>query len=177
MKSKLSLCLALALAFSLAACGQAPEAGPLRLENNTQMLDDVLREGSSARPGEGEFFSAMEIDADPEAGTAQVRLIGDQEFSGSLEAMSCIPIEDGGVSGWYCNFRGELKSGETARDVSIILVLSGGEGFATLSFYRANRTMMNSWFGVMEGDLAVVNAAYNELIRELQARDEAAAVG
>ena len=37
--------------------------------------------------------------------------------------------------------------------------------------------MMNSWFGVMEGDLAVVNAAYNELIRELQARDEAAAVG
>lgn len=71
-----SLVLALALMFTLASCGEQPAEGPIRLEVNTEMLNDLVDEDSDFYPREGENFTAMEIDVDTEACTANVKLFG-----------------------------------------------------------------------------------------------------
>lgn len=63
-KALVSLVLALALMFTLAACGEQPAEGPIRLEANPEMLNDLVDEDSDFYPREGENFTAMEIDVD-----------------------------------------------------------------------------------------------------------------
>lgn len=59
-----SLVLALALISTLTACGELPAEGPIRLEANTKVLNDLVDEDSDFYPREGENFTAMEIDVD-----------------------------------------------------------------------------------------------------------------
>lgn len=75
-KALVSLVLALALIFTLAACGEQPAEGPIRLEVNPEMLDEIVAEGANSRPREDENFTAMEIDVDTEACTADIKLFG-----------------------------------------------------------------------------------------------------
>ena len=118
-KALVSLVLALALIFTLAACGEQPAEGPIRLEVNPEMLDEIIAEGAKSRPREDENFTAMEIDVDTEACTADIKLFGDME-------------------------------------------LSGRDALVTFSFYRSDGSVMLSWFGILDDDLAAVS---NERVR------------
>lgn len=156
-----SLVLALALMFTLAACGEQTAEGPIRLEANTEMLNDLFSEDSDFYPREGENFTAMEIDVDTEACTADIKLFGDMELSGTLEG-HCIPIEAGRVSGWVCDFSGDLSGGGDSHFVMVDVVLSGRDALVTFSFYRNRLSNMICWFGVLDDDLAAVS---NERVR------------
>lgn len=83
------------------------------------MLDEIIAEGAKSRPREGENFTAMEIDVDTEACTADIKLFGDME-------------------------------------------LSGRDALVTFSFYRSDGSVMLSWFGILDDDLAAVS---NERVR------------
>lgn len=161
-----SLVLALALIFTLAACGEQPAEGPIRLEANPEMLDEIIAEGAKSRPREGENFTAMEIDVDTEACTADVKLFGDMELSGTLEG-HCIPIDAGRVSGWVCDFSGDLSGGGDSHFVIVDTVLSGRDALVTFSFYRSDGSVMLSWFGNPEGKVGAVSSAYVQMMREL----------
>ena len=162
-----SLVLALALIFTLTACGEQPAEGPIRLEANMEMLNDLVAEDSDFYPREGENFTAMEIDVDTEACTADIKLFGDMELSGTLEG-HCIPIDAGRVSGWVCDFSGDLSGGGDSHFVMVDTVLSGRDALVTFSFYRNSRSNMLSWFGVLDDDLAAVSNEHVRMIRELQ---------
>ena len=167
VKALVSLVLALALIFTLAACGEQPAEGPIRLEANPEMLNDLVDEDSDFYPREGESFTAMEIDVDTEACTANVKLFGDMELSGTLEG-HCIPIDAGRVSGWVCDFSGDLSGGGKSHFVMVDTVLSGRDALVTFSFYRSDGSVMLSWFGVLDDDLAAVSNEHVRMIRELQ---------
>lgn len=165
-KFLVSLVLALALIFTLAACGEQPAEGPIRLEANTEMLDDIIAEGAKSRPREGENFTAIEIDVDTEACTADIKLFGDMELSGTLEGQ-CEPVEADGASGWVCAFDGELSGSGKSPYVIVNTVLSGRDALVTLSFYRSDGSVMLSWFGNPEGKVGTVSSAYVQMMREL----------
>ncbi len=167
VKALVSLVLALALIFTLAACGEQPAEGPIRLEVNPEMLDEIVAEGAKSRPREDENFTAMEIDVDTEACTADIKLFGDMELSGTLEG-HCIPIEAGRVSGWVCDFSGNLSGGGDSHFVMVDAVLSGHDALVTFSFYRSDGSVMLSWFGILDDDLAAVNNEYVRMMRELR---------
>lgn len=162
-----SLVLALALIFALSACGEQPAEGPIRLEVNPEMLEEIIAEGAKSRPREGENFTAMELDVDTEACTTDVKLFGDMELSGTLEG-HCIPIDAGKVSGWVCYFSGDLSGGGKSHFVMVDTVLSGRDALVTFSFYRSDGSVMLSWFGVLDDDLAAVSNEHVRMIRELQ---------
>lgn len=164
-KALVSLVLALALMFTLAACGEQPAEGPIRLEVNPEMLDEIVAEGAKSRPREGENFTAMEIDVDTEACTADIKLFGDMELSGTLEG-HCIPIDAGKVSGWVCDFSGDLSGGGDSHFVMVDAVLSGRDALVTFSFYRNSRSNMICWFGVLDDDLAAVSNERVRMFRE-----------
>lgn len=165
VKALVSLVLALALIFTLAACGEQPAEGPIRLEVNPEMLDEIVAEGAKSRPREDENFTAMEIDVDTEACTADIKLFGDMELSGTLEG-HCIPIEAGRVSGWVCDFSGDLSGGGDSHFVMVDTVLSGHDALVTFSFYRNSRSNMICWFGVLDDDLAAVSNERVRMFRE-----------
>lgn len=165
VKALVSLVLALALIFTLAACGEQPAEGPIRLEVNPEMLDEIVAEGAKSRPREDENFTAMEIDVDTEACTADIKLFGDMELSGTLEG-HCIPIEAGRVSGWVCDFSGDLSGGGDSHFVMVDAVLSGHDALVTFSFYRNSRSNMICWFGVLDDDLAAVSNERVRMFRE-----------
>lgn len=164
-KALVSLVLALALIFTLAACGEQPAEGPIRLEVNPEMLDEIIAEGAKSRPREGENFTAMEIDVDTEACTADIKLFGDMELSGTLEG-HCIPIDAGKISGWVCDFSGDLSGGGDSHFVMVDAVLSGRDALVTFSFYRNSRSNMICWFGVLDDDLAAVSNERVRMFRE-----------
>ena len=145
VKALVSLVLALALIFTLAACGEQPAEGPIRLEVNPEMLDEIVAE----------------------ACTADIKLFGDMELSGTLEG-HCIPIEAGRVSGWVCDFSGDLSGGGDSHFVMVDAVLSGHDALVTFSFYRSDGSVMLSWFGILDDDLAAVNNEYVRMMRELR---------
>lgn len=165
VKALVSLVLALALIFTLAACGEQPAEGPIRLEVNPEMLDEIVAEGAKSRPREDENFTAMEIDVDTEACTADIKLFGDMELSGTLEG-HCIPIDAGKVSGWVCDFSGDLSGGGDSHFVMVDAVLSGRDALVTFSFYRNSRSNMICWFGVLDDDLAAVSNERVRMFRE-----------
>ncbi len=165
VKALVSLVLALALIFTLASCGEQPAEGPIRLEANPEMLNDLVDEDSDFYPREGESFTAMEIDVDTEACTADIKLFGDMELSGTLEG-HCIPIEAGRVSGWVCDFSGDLSGGGDSHFVMVDAVLSGRDALVTFSFYRNSRSNMICWFGVLDDDLAAVSNERVRMFRE-----------
>lgn len=164
-KALVSLVLALALMFTLAACGEQTAEGPIRLEANTEMLNDLVAEDSDFYPREGENFTAMEIDVDTEACTADIKLFGDMELSGTLEG-HCIPIDAGKVSGWVCDFSGDLSGGGDSHFVMADTVLSGHDALVTFSFYRSDGSVMLSWFGILDDDLAAVSNERVRMFRE-----------
>lgn len=164
-KALVSLVLALALIFTLASCGEQPAEGPIRLEVNPEMLDEIIAEGAKSRPREDENFTAMEIDVDTEACTADIKLFGDMELSGTLEG-HCIPIDAGRVSGWVCDFSGDLSGGGDSHFVMVDAVLSGRDALVTFSFYRNSRSNMICWFGVLDDDLAAVSNERVRMFRE-----------
>lgn len=47
-------------------------------------------------------------------------------------------------------------------------VLSGRDALVTFSFYRSDGSVMLSWFGILDDDLAAVNNEYIRMIRELR---------
>lgn len=164
-KFLVSLVLALALMFTLASCGEQPAEGPIRLEANPEMLDEIVAEGAKSRPREDENFTAMEIDVDTEACTADIKLFGDMELSGTLEG-HCIPIDAGKVSGWVCDFSGDLTGGGDSHYVMVDAVLSGHDALVTFSFYRSDGSVMLSWFGILDDDLAAVSNERARMLRE-----------
>ena len=107
----------------------------------------------------------MEIDVDTEACTADIKLFGDMELSGTLEG-HCIPIDAGKVSGWVCDFSGDLTGGGDSHYVMVDAVLSGHDALVTFSFYRSDGSVMLSWFGILDDDLAAVSNERARMLRE-----------
>ena len=89
------------------------------------------------------------------------------ELSGTLEG-HCIPIDAGRVSGWVCDFSGDLSGGGDSHFVMVDAVLSGHDALVTFSFYRSDGSVMLSWFGILDDDLAAVNNEYVRMMRELR---------
>ena len=165
VKALVSLVLALALMFTLASCGEQPAEGPIRLEANPELLNALVAEDSAFYPREGENIPAMEIAVATADCTADITLFGDMELSGTLEG-HCIPIDAGKVSGWVCDFSGDLSGGGDSHFVMVDAVLSGRDALVTFSFYRNSRSNMICWFGVLDADLAAVSNERVRMFRE-----------
>lgn len=152
---------------ALSACGGADDAGgKYAIQYNEAITNEIFTPALAERR-DGEIFDTLEFTLDPDSGEAEFALRGDEVLTGTLSGF-ITPVTTEAGNGYGCTLSGQVNGDTASYSVSVNIICSESDAFATLTIVRADSTNLMCVYGELNDTIEAINKAYNEYVSELE---------